>query len=422
MRHAEPRINGVCVSTAPSVEAEAPADTAHASRLRLISARVLVVVVTILAAVSVVAGYVRYQALDTPTVEEKAGELIADEAVRNEIAAQLVDQLYSNVDVAASLQQRLPADQQRLAAPIAGALREFLDRAAVRLLERPRVQAAWVNSVGLAHKDLLKLLDDRATAIRTTNGNVVLDLRPLVIQLGDQIAIVGKLGQRLPPDAGQITILQSDQLRQAQRATHALDILGRFLWIVTLLIAALAVWLAAGRRRETLRSLAIGLIIAGLLVLVLRRIVGNHVVDDLVPAGTTRDAVHNAWNILTSLLVDGGRTLVGVGVVALVGTWLAGATRSATAARRELAPLIARWEIAYGAAAGFLLLLVWWAPTVQLRRVQVVVVMAILLALGVWALRRMTLREHPDAGSQPASTPFQHLWQAIRKPPAAQPR
>jgi hypothetical protein len=412
------------VSSAPTVGSDAASEKAvsHA-RARVITSRILVVLAALLALVSVVAGYVRYQALDTDTVQDAAGELIAQPSVRDQVAADLVDGLYSNVNVASALRQRLPEDQKALAGPIAGALRELANRAAVRLLERPRVQALWVDSVTVAHRQLIRLLDDRSTAIRTTNGVVVLNLRPLVIELGDQIAIVGDLGRRLPPDAGQITIMDSDELRQAQRATHLLDTLGRWLPYVTLLVAALAIWVAKGRRRETLRGLAIGAIVAGLLVLVLRRILGNHVVDALAGTDTSTDAVRDTWNILTSLLVDGGRTLAGMGVIALVGVWFAGETRSGIAARRELAPLVARWEIAYGAAAVFLLILVWWGPTAQLRRAEFVLVFAVLLALGVWALRRMTMREHPDAANEPASAPFQRLWESVRRsPPASTPQ
>jgi hypothetical protein len=393
----------------------ADAQAAGSSRWRVIVARILIVLTAILAALSLVAGYVRYQALDTPTVEDAAGELIANEEIRNEIAASLVDQLYGHVDVGAALREELPDDQKRLAGPLAGALRELADRAAQRLLERPRVQALWVQSVATAHEQLLTLLDDRGTAIRTTGGVVVLDLRPLVIQLGDRIAIVGNLAQRLPPDTGRIQIMEADNLRTAQRITHLLDILGRFLWVVTLAVAALAVWIARGRRRTTLRSLAIAVIVAGLLVLALRRIAGGYVVDELVPPGTTREAVEDAWEILTSLLVDGGRTLVGVGLVALLGTWFAGETRSARGSRRELAPLFARWEIAFGAAAALMLLLVWWGPTEQVRRPQFVLVFSILLALGTWALRTLTMREHPRAGDQPASTPLSNAWKAVRR-------
>ena len=47
----------------------------------MVLVRVLVVVGVLLAVVSVLAGYVRYQALDTPTVEKTANDLIADDEI-----------------------------------------------------------------------------------------------------------------------------------------------------------------------------------------------------------------------------------------------------------------------------------------------------------------------------------------------------
>ena len=86
--------------------------------------------------------------------------LIADDQIRDQVATSLVDQLYANVDVPAELAKRLPPDQQGLAGPLAAALREFSDRAAQRMLERPRVQALWVTTVTRAHTQLLNLLED----------------------------------------------------------------------------------------------------------------------------------------------------------------------------------------------------------------------------------------------------------------------
>jgi hypothetical protein len=405
------------VASAPTVGQEAT-ETKEESvpRWRYITAKVLVVLFALLSVVSVLAGYVRYQALDNSTVKDTAGRLISDPAIRTQVSESLTDALYNNVDVAATLQQRLPAQTRGLAAPIAAALRQLTNSAAVTLLERPRGQAAFVASVGTAQEQLVRLLDDRGTALRTTNGNVVLNLRPLVIQLGNRVAILGRITDRLPENGGtQITLMKSSDLRTAQTATHALDITGRFLWIFTLLLGAVAVWLAKGRRRTTLRSLAIGFIVAGLLVLVVRRVAGHYVVDSLTAAGPTRESIDHAWTILTSLLVDGGRTLVIVGLIALIGLWYAGETRSAVATRRELAPLFARWEIAYGAAVAFILLMVWWGPTVQFRRPAQVLIFAVLVLVGTWALRRLTTTEHPDAGEVPAGQPFSDAWAAIRR-------
>ena len=127
--------------------------------VRMVAARILVVLGVLLAALSLLAGYVRFQALDTPTVKKTAGKLIADDQIRNQVATSLVDQLYANVDVPAELAKRLPPDQKGLAGPLSAALREFSNRAAQRLLERPQVQALWVETVTRAHTQLNNVLN-----------------------------------------------------------------------------------------------------------------------------------------------------------------------------------------------------------------------------------------------------------------------
>jgi hypothetical protein len=366
---------------------------------RMVLVRVLVVVGALFAVLSLLAGYVRYQALDTDTVEATAGELIADPEIRNQLAATMVDQLFSNVDVEAGLEQRLPPDQKALAGPIAGAVRLGADRLARQLLERPRAQSLWVRTITATHRNLISVLKDDRESLRTEGGNVVLDLQPLLIQLGERVAIVGDIDQRLQsnPDAGRITIIESDQLETAQDLTRLLDFLGLWLWAVPILLWAVALWLAEGRRRDILRMIGFSAILAGLLVVVVKRIVGSIVVDELATTESVEEAAGDAWDIVTGLLRDGGLTLMGIGVLLLVAVWIAGPSRYATGSRRWLAPHIARAELAFGGAAALLALLVWWGPTAQTQRWQLILVTAVVLALGVEVLRRQTAAEFPDA-------------------------
>jgi hypothetical protein len=354
----------------------------------MILARVLVVLASLIAALALFAGFIRYQALDNETFSNSAADLIADETIRDQIALTLVESLYTNVDVQAALEERLPTDQKGLAGPISAVARELADRAAVRVLERPRAQELWVRSLSTAHEQLLRVLDDDLTNVQTEGGFVVLNLRPLVIQLGDRVAIFGRVAQKLPPDTGRIQIMEANQLETAQDVTNWLQILGRFLWLVPVALAAIAIWLAGDRKRSIVRMIAIGAIAAGTLVLVARSVGGNYVVDNLVQTESVRPAAANAWEILTALLRDGGRTLVGIGLALLLGVWLVGPGARAIAVRRHLAPWLERPEIAYGTAALLLALLVWWGPTAQTHRWQVVLLFAVMLGLGVAALAR----------------------------------
>jgi hypothetical protein len=366
--------------------------SARAGRGRLIAARVLTVLGVILAIVTILAGYLRWQAFDNETFSDTAEELIANPTIRSRVASRLTEDLFTRVDVAAEIAARLPEEQKGLALPLASAIQTGGARVAEELLTRPRVQELWVAAATQAQRQLERVLDDDTGAVSTENGKVVLDLRPIVIQLGDQVAIIGNLAQKLPDDTGRIEIVDADRLELAQDLTRLFKAVAAWIWILPLALWAAAIWLARGRRRIELRAIAIGAILAGVLVLALRGVGGSYIVNDLTPRESGKPAVQATWDIVTSLLADGAWSLVLLGAVALLGVWLAGPSRSATWARGQLAPVFARWELTYGIVAAGLLLLVWWGPIVQTRRWLYMVVFTALLVAGVEVLRRAVAR------------------------------
>ena len=372
-------------------------DVNRAPTWRLILARVLVVLGVLLAAVTILAGYLHWQAFDNETFEETATELIANDAIRAQIATSSVDALFTNVDVTAELESRLPPDQQRLAGPVSAGLRELSDRLADRLLERPRVQAVWRESVALAHQQLVDVLRNETRVLRVEDQAVVLNLRPLVLQLGERFDFLGNLSDRLPEDTGVITVLPAEKLDTAQDVTELFERVATWIWVLPFLLWGIALWLARGRRRIELRAIAIGIIVAGLLVLVLRSVAGSYVVDELATTSSVEEAASEAWDILTDLLADGAWAAIAIGLVGLVGVWLTGPGRTGVASRRWLAPVFGRPELTYGILALGLLLFVWWAPFAQARRPLYLLVTAVLLVIGVEIVRRATVREFPEA-------------------------
>jgi Short C-terminal domain len=391
--HEGRRIRSVASTGVP--EAATAAQPVATPRWRIITARILVVLAAILALPAVTAGYVRWQAFDTPTFQSTARDIISDPVVSNQIAATMVDQLYSNVDVAAALQQKLPADQQRLAAPLAAVSRLAADRIAPELLARPRAQDAFVAAATQSQAALNRLLENRSRAIKTGGGDVYIDFRPLIDQLGNRIAIVGNLQSQLPPDAGRVVLMKSSQLKTAQDLTSILKKVGSWFWLVPVLLASAGVALARGRRRKELRAVAIASIIVGVLILFVRNRGGSYLVDTLVKDHSVRPAANHAWTILTNLLADSGWTLLGIGVVALFGVWLAGETRSGRGARRAFASIIGNPAWAFGIVAVLFLALLWWNPTAQTGRWPQMLAAAIVLAIATLALVRQTEREFP---------------------------
>ena len=249
------------------------------------------------------ANYVKRTALDEGNFRDTARALIADDKIRDQVASTLVEQLYSNTDIAATLKQRLPDNLQPLAVPVAGLVQNATEGAAKQLLARPRVQNLFVNATSLAQRQFVALLNDDKNVLRTTNGEVVLDLRPILTRLGERFSIVS---DQIPPDAGRITILKSDQLKTGQRATRALRFVANWIWALALAAWIVAILLVPGRRRLEVRAMAIGILAAGFLILIVRNSAGRYFVDNIVKSDTVRPSRRDAYAILTRLLKGAG--------------------------------------------------------------------------------------------------------------------
>jgi hypothetical protein len=365
------------------------------SRTRVIAARVLTVVAILLALVGMLAFYVAHTALDAAGFETISRNMIEDDAIRTQVANTAVDQLYANVDVEAAIAERLPPAQKGLAPVLAGLLRSGADQAAAAALERPRVQTTWVEVTTATQRQLVRLLDDKNEFVQTDGGKVVLDLRPIMIELGDQVVVIGRVAEKLPDSAGKITIVDESQLETAQTITRVLRSVANWMWLVALAVAALAIWLAPGRRRVELRALAIGVLLVGLLMLAVRRVAGGYLVDQLAKDDSVKPAVQNAWDILTQVLADRAWVWITLGVVTLVGVWFVGETDRAAQARHAARPVLENRVTTYAIAAGSVLVLGLLVPLFA-RGWTISLFLLALVIVGVEVVRNIVLREAPQ--------------------------
>jgi hypothetical protein len=356
----------------------------------------LTVAASVLAVLSILTTWVNRQMLDNDAWSHATTKVIQNPEVRASLATYLVNQLYENVNVEEALQEQLPPNAKSLSGPLAAALRQPATRSAEFVLERPRVQQAWITSTTLAHEKLVNVLENKTGfGISTGEGVVTVDLHELIVELGTQIGIPADALARVPADAGVITLMRSDQLSAAQAGVQTVRVLSVWLLVLVLGMYALAVYLAHGARREALRNVGFAGIIVGLVVVVARRLLGNYAVDALA-SPDFKGSVHDVWLIGTSILGQIGGATILYGAVIVIGTTFAGPTTYATALRRRSAPVMNERPgiIALGTAVAYLLL-VYWGPTHALRVWWGILLLAGLIALAIVALRRQTLREFP---------------------------
>jgi len=375
---------------------------------RRLAARTLTVIGALLIVVTIFAGYLRWQLFDQKTFETTAEQLIADDTIRNRVADRTTEILLENVNVEQLIADKLPEGQQQLAAPLAASFSVGANRFVEALYARPRFQDLWVTAAGQTQKQFERVLDDDLRLVKTVDGKLVLDLRPIVIEVGDKVAIIGKAATAVGEDKAVIKIVDADKLEAAQDATALFKSIAPWIWVVALACFALAIWLAAGRRRIEIRAIAVGLIVAGFVVLVMRALTGRYLVNDLVPHEEGKPAAQDAWNIITQLLADGAWSAILIGVVFLVGVIIAGPSRIGSRARDLLSPVFEKRLYMYAILAGFLLLLAWWNPIAQTGRLLYMAVFAGLLVAGAEGLRYVVRSEgaaERTPGPPPSPTP-----------------
>jgi hypothetical protein len=364
---------------------------------------VLLVLATILLLVSILTIFVKRQMLDNTAWNKATAQIIQDPKVQTALATFTVNQLYANVNVAKALEQRLPSNLDALAPTLAGALQQPATQGVKLALERPKIQQLFIRVSAIAHQKLINVLENKTGyGISTGNGDVTLDLHQLVVEIGTQLGISSSTLAKLPGRAGTITLLKSDQLSAAQAGVRAVRIASVWLAVAVLFLYGLAIYLARGARRATLRNAGVAFALVGLICLVLRQLLGNYITNSLASPGY-EPATHRLWLIGTAILGQVGAACLLYGVIAALAAVFAGPTRAATALRRRLAPVLNEQQGFVWAAVGFIFLLaIFWGGTHALRTWWGILLLGGLIALGVVALRRQTLQEFPATATAAA--------------------
>lgn len=371
------------------------------SRARRIAVPTFLVLGALLVFVGVFSVWVNRQVLNTDNWVDTSGRLLANAEVREQLSTFLVDQAYENADVQAEIEAELPAATKQLAGPVAGGLRQLSERVADRALASAAFQGLWEEANRAAHESLLKILDGGGSFVSTGEGTVTLNLHDVLEGVIEASGLPPSVLEKLPPDAGQLAVLRSDQLDAAQRIAKLIRRLPIVLVGLAVVLFAAAIYLARGRRRETVRAVGFGFLFAGVAALAVRGIAGGAIVDALAATDSVEGAVDSAWGIGTSLLVEIAVSTLLFGLLLVVGAWALGPTRLARGLRRQSSPWMRERPAAAYLALGLLwLALIAWVPIAAFRTWLGILVFAALFAVGATSFRRQALAEYPDAERQ----------------------
>lgn len=377
-------------------EAAVPTAARKQSRGRATAVWIVLVVAGLFLLLSSFAVWIDRVALNTGVFTDTSSSLLDNDQIRSAVANRAVDELFANVDVQAEVEAQLPEDYKGLSGAATAGLRQASYQIVNRALEQPVFQDLFRVALEESHTTLVQVLEGGGDRVSTDEGEVILDLRAIIIEAAGRIGIGDQVVDRIPADAGQIVILRSDELDTAQNVFQLLKTLAWVLPLLTLAAFGLAVWLARDRRRAV-RGIGAVLIVVGLVGLAAARLTRNYVIDALVARRDDREAAGNAWDILTDLMRGSFRLMIVVGLLFLLAAWLAGPGRRALTARGWLAPAFQNRVWAYGVLVVLGLALLLTATVVDFSRFLVVAVLVALGATWIELTRRQTLHEFPDA-------------------------
>ncbi|SQD97913.1 putative integral membrane protein [Parafrankia sp. Ea1.12] len=398
------------------------AATVRHDRLRTAGASVLLLVAALLAPLGVVAAWADTTVSDTDRYVETVAPLATDPAVQNMVIDRLTNRVVSNVNadqVAASLADAVA----KTGAPpivvdhtdaLAGALKAALTSAVHQVVQgvvtSDQFPQVWENANRRAHAAVVKVLTgEGGRAVQAKDDTIVLDIGPIVDSVQNRLVDAGfeKAG-RIPDVDRQIVLLQTDKLTRARDVMRLLGILGLWLPVAVVALAALGVWLAPSHRAG-LMAAGIGIGVMMVVLLVGLAVTRQIYLDSVPPDAQPRDAAAAIYDTLVRFLRNSALTGLTIAVIIVVAGYLYGPGRGARAIRSGAAHAtgatgraIARVGLRTGGpgrlldrhrrltsgiviGAGALALALWNSPTPSSVALVLLIVVVALAALSVVA-------------------------------------
>ncbi|QHC22691.1 hypothetical protein [Streptomyces sp. GS7] len=394
----------------------------HHRRLRYASASVLLILAFLLAPLAVVAAWVNNEVTDTGRYVQTVAPLASDPAVQNALTDRLTNRVVDAVDVpalTASLARALDRagapplvvdHSQALAEPLKNALTGAVRTVVAKVVKSGEFRDVWRSANRVAHENVVNVLTGEGNrAVQAKGDTIVLNIGTVVDHVKQRLVDHGYRAAAKIPDVDKtIPLLQVDKLNKAQSAMRLLDIVGNWLPVTAVGLAALAVW-AAPAHRVALMTAAIGVGVMMVALLIGLAVARQVYLDSVPPTTLPRNAAAAIYDTLVRFLRLSTRTVLVIAVITALAGYLYGPGRGARllraasargtgAAGRALARagldtgafgrrLAARrrWTTGVVIAAGALALFLWNFPTPGVVALVLGLVVLVLILLGILA-------------------------------------
>ncbi|MDH5279320.1 MAG: hypothetical protein OEW53_09800, partial [Actinomycetota bacterium] len=305
---------------------------------------VLMVLGFVLVPVAGVAVWTRNTLLNTDRYVETVAPLAQSQAVIDDVAQAVTTAIFNQFDVEAALQKNLPPELSFAAGPIANQVESTTNDLVVKALGSDQFDALWraVNRQASASVVAFVTGSSSDTAIQVKNGQLVLDIQPILADVKQRLTAEGfDLASKLPSTDATVDlpVANVQYLVDARQLVKLLNTLAWLLPLLALLCFAGAVALSRNRRRALITT---ALLVSGAALLVgLALAVGRAAyIDATTSEAVSADTAAVVYDTVVRFLKNGLRVFFLLGLVVAFGAAVTGESAWAVATRRTTGRLV----------------------------------------------------------------------------------
>ncbi|WP_256096342.1 MULTISPECIES: hypothetical protein [unclassified Streptomyces] len=317
----------------------------HRHWWRALGSILLILVASLLSLLAVVAVWANSIVRDTDRYVATVAPLASDPDVQRAVTTRVTDVVLRQIDVDALVDQLSRAASQQgvppkaseliknLSGPIDSGLKELVSSTVMRVVSGPAFEKIWTNANRRAHSAVDKALTGSGGgAVQVKDGQVAIDVAPVVAQVKQRLVDSGlAVAAKIPDVHTDFVVVQSKDIGKIKSYLRVLQIVGNWLPVVAVLIAAAGVFLATHRRRALIGA-AIGVFLAmvllGVVLAVFRAVYLDH-----LPPGANSDAAGAVFDALVRFLRSSIRAVGALALVTALGAFLVGPSRPAVFVR-----------------------------------------------------------------------------------------
>ncbi|MFG2359014.1 hypothetical protein [Streptomyces sp. NPDC048521] len=316
-------------------------------RFRSLGSVLLILFAALLSLLSVVAVWANSIVRDTDRYVATVGPLAGDPDVQKAVTNRVTTAVLAQIDVDALVTQLTDAAAQKgvppraarllndLDGPISNGLKQLVSSTVQRVVTSSAFDTVWVEGNRRAHTALDKALTGHAAAGAASlkDNQVAIDVAPIIAQVKDRLVSAGfSPAAKIPTVHTDFVVFASKDIGKVKTYLRVLQILGGWLPVITLLIAAAGVYVAFNRRHALIGvalAVFLAMLVLGIALTVARDVYLNH-----LPPGTSQAAAGAVYDALIKFLRAAVRALAAVALFTAAGAFLLGPSRIAVLTRK----------------------------------------------------------------------------------------